>query len=349
MARWLPLFLVLLLLSFPVLAQEIAVAAGADQFLAAWSDRERLQARRFDGSGVPLDAQPIVLSESPDARVAAAFDGVDYLVVWGDRSGVRARFLSSSETITLSTESALTAVPVDVAFNGVDFVVAWGANTSAYAALIRPAEGVIRSVVLDSRFVRHVAVSIGGDRDLILYAGNRGEAILDAQIVDRDLNPLATTRIDSLPNAPGCFGSRSLLTPDAVWTGGEWRLTWVQYWCLSGHSNLLAHLSPDGALAAARVVTPFVQGVVRSHLVLFGSEPALLTQFLSHGTPSAPVYLHLLLRNAPPRAVLPPVQAFAATVIGRNRLVLVYSSEEGVAVKIETIDLPPRMRRRAVR
>ena len=379
MNRWLVALLLILSVAAhgeefavgPGLQGDLEVAAGNGQFLVAWSDGQQVLARRFDDAGRALDPQPLVVGEGRFAQIALASNGVEYFLLWSDNptndlKRVRFRFLptggelSSTHTPVDGTADNTGQAPVAAAWNGVDFIAAWANlrvwNSATISAALLRADGALTSTVIarDLRTVYGLSISIGGDRDLILYTGFVGDtagtlAFVDAQVVDRALVSHATLRLDSLQYVSGCMGQRVIVRPDAIWTGGDWIATWVQSTCFLGESNLLARVSRNGVLTSTRVVAPLRQGGVYSDLLLIGGEPALLTEFLDHGTPSEPVHLHLLSRTLAPRAILQPVKFLASTMLGPNRLVLVYNGGDGVTGTIQTVDLPPRLRRRAVR
>jgi hypothetical protein len=80
--------------------QHVGVAASSDgSFVVVWEETlpgaaaARIVARRFDAAGGPLDEKEIVVAVAgPPARPAvAALEGGDFVVVWGDPLGVRAR------------------------------------------------------------------------------------------------------------------------------------------------------------------------------------------------------------------------------------------------------------------
>ncbi len=77
--------------------QKPAAAFGAGEYLVAWQDFAgpfaAIHAARADTTGTSLDPTPIVVNETPnvtDLLRGVAFDGTDFVVLWGPNSALRA-------------------------------------------------------------------------------------------------------------------------------------------------------------------------------------------------------------------------------------------------------------------
>jgi MYXO-CTERM domain-containing protein len=95
----------------PLDQDESAVAFGAGVYLGVWRDNapgmsgvQFIAAARFDGAGVPLDADPLVLYSQGSSldQPAVVFDGARFLIVWTDpinASDILGRYFAPDGTL----------------------------------------------------------------------------------------------------------------------------------------------------------------------------------------------------------------------------------------------------------
>lgn len=304
----------------------LSVAFDGLRYLVLWSEVRDTHARvaaAFVSSEVP---EPIVLMDSErqenlTARVAVAWNGIEYVAVWSGPARENEAFVHAA-TI--------------------------GADGRA---------GETVDIAGPFRFVDGVAVAAGGDRDLIVYSARTAtfEAILDAQLIDRGLMPLDRTRLVALQGSNwGCLGSIAIHAPAALWAGTEWAVSWTGSSCRFGEDIGAARLSRDGSLLGMRSITPAQKANTRSELVVAGGEPVVLTQVVPDVF-GGPVDLHRLWRNEPPVRLTGNIGFFSAASAG-NRIVLVHenpylagSNGWRVDGRLIDVELPAARRRRAVR
>ncbi len=139
-------------------------AAGSEGYLVVWQDLRRgvadICAARVGSSGAVLDPAGFVVSAAPygQFRPAAAFDGINYLVVWTDGRGSTgydiyaarvspAGVVLDSGGIPVSTADDQQHYPA-VVFDGSNYLVAWtdwrnGFYSDIYAARVTPAGNVL--------------------------------------------------------------------------------------------------------------------------------------------------------------------------------------------------------------
>ncbi len=125
---------------------DVAVAAGANQFLVAWTDTRAgpgdIYAARVSADGALLDATGLALTTNvaTQVRPAVAFDGANYLVAWEDyRSGggdIYGARVSTSGTVidsngVLLASSGFVDQEPALAFGGNAFLLAWTTAASA--------------------------------------------------------------------------------------------------------------------------------------------------------------------------------------------------------------------------
>jgi len=304
----------------------LSVAFDGVRYLVAWSEVRDARARvaaAFLSSEV---SEPIVLMDSErqaniTARVAVAWNGVEYVAVWSGPARENEAFVHAA---TIGSDGRV------------------GATLEIAGPFL----------VVDG-----VAVAAGSDRDLIAYSARTEtfEAVLDAQLIDRGLMPLERIRLLALQGSNwGCRGSIGLYTPAALWAGTEWALSWMGSSCLFGQGIGAARLSRDAALLGMRSITPAQKANTRFDLVMAGGEPVVLTQIVPDIF-GGPVDLHRLWRNEPPVRLTGNIGFFSAVSAG-NRIVLVHESpyivgSNGWRVdgRVIDVELPAAPRRRAVR
>ncbi|MBM3315689.1 hypothetical protein FJY71_07640, partial [candidate division WOR-3 bacterium] len=145
-------------LNSPGEVRDPAVGFDGTNFLAVWWDErsgdEALYAARVSPTGEVLDPSGMMVAPSGDGnRLAVAFDGVNYLVVYGANGHMRARRIAPDgivlePEVTISDEGQVQETPA-VAFDGTNYLVVWADyrvdNFDIYGARVSPA-----GVVLDS-------------------------------------------------------------------------------------------------------------------------------------------------------------------------------------------------------
>jgi hypothetical protein len=382
--RWLPL-ISLIALSFPIQAEEFPVAsglgfspapvvtAGSGEVLVVWQDDGRVMGRRFGLDGMPRDAAPLKIAAADTTSISVAFDGLRYLVAWAGliddtRARVSAAFVSDrvSEPVVLMERErqGSLAARVAVAWNGVDFIAVWADSVQENDAFVRAASisaggrmGPAVDIAGPFRFVDGVDVTAGPDRELIVYAARTAafEAILDAQLIDRNLVSHERRRLVAWQGSNwGCLGGVAVIDPSALWAGAEWAVSFTASSCRFGNSVAAARLSASAEVLGRREITPAQRANTRTELVMAAGEPVVLTQ-ITPDIIGAPVDLHRLWRNEPPRRLTGNLGMFSAASDG-DRIAIVHenpyiaaSAGWRVDGRVLRVDFPPAPRRRAVR
>jgi hypothetical protein len=163
-------------------AREQAVAYGGGVFLVAWVDgREQLWATRVDRNGAVIDQSGIALSTEPGYGPAVAFDGTNFLVVWGGSGPIKGRRVSPGGAvldpapIELSTSGGLPAV----SFGGGSYLVVWAGyaddadSSDVFATRLSP-DGVVLQpanvpIVTPFGYQNQVDIAFNGTHHLVVW------------------------------------------------------------------------------------------------------------------------------------------------------------------------------------
>jgi hypothetical protein len=157
-------------LSAPGAAWEPAVGFDGTEFLVVWLDERTgdcaLFAARVSPAGEVIDPNGIMVAQDAENwRPAVAFDGTNYLVVYGENGHIRARRVSPEGTVLEPeievSNAGQSQENADVAFDGTNYLVVWEDyrvdNNDIYCARVSPA-----GVVLDTAGIP-VADSLYGE------------------------------------------------------------------------------------------------------------------------------------------------------------------------------------------
>jgi hypothetical protein len=129
-----------------------AVAYGGDVFVVAWTSGREVKVTRVDRNGAVLDRYGIRLSDGSAGYPSVAFDGTNFLVVWGGNgSPVQGRRVSPAGAVLdpapIELSPATDAYP-EVAFGGGSHLVVWTAVAAGtdtrdiFGTRVRP-DGVV--------------------------------------------------------------------------------------------------------------------------------------------------------------------------------------------------------------
>jgi hypothetical protein len=117
-------------------AKDQAVAYGGGVFLVAWIDgRQQLWATRVDRNGTVIDQSGIGLSTEYSFGPAVAFDGTNFLVVWGGSGPIHGRRVSPAGAVLDPVPIELSTSPgePEVSFGGGSYLVVWSGRVSDVA------------------------------------------------------------------------------------------------------------------------------------------------------------------------------------------------------------------------
>jgi hypothetical protein len=135
--------------------QTPSVAYDGANFLVVWIGAEpggfdgRIYGARVTPDGTVLDPVGISISTVKGYRAALAFDGSNYLVVWGAWNGLRSDVygarVSSAGTVLDSTPILISrdSGGPAVAFGGTNYLVAWAKNSGIGGTRVSPAGSIL--------------------------------------------------------------------------------------------------------------------------------------------------------------------------------------------------------------
>jgi hypothetical protein len=172
-----------------------SVAFDGTNYLVAWRDgganASDIYGTRIDQSGHVIDTNNIAISTAPGIQDApsVAFDGANYLVVWGDeRSSIEADIycarinpsgvILDTTGMPISTATGIQSQPF-VAYDGTDYIVVWqdarnGPFFDLYGAKIDTSGQVIDSFVVAAQGGLQQTPKIAdgpGEQLLVTYTG----------------------------------------------------------------------------------------------------------------------------------------------------------------------------------
>lgn len=226
--------------------QHAAIGRGASSYLVAWIESDKVVAKRVAFGGTPIDADPLALADAPgalvgdgDATPAIAFDGSNYLVVWGNdfdvfavRVGQDGRPIDA-QPIALTSFGPRNAYPASVraAWSGTRYVVAFVEQTfSSILISPRPPSPVRVGIVtvapsgqlLDANptFVFDKLGTISG---LGLAASGQGLALVWSHQCAYELALNNDGKPDGAAHTLACG---SVSGADVAWDGSEFASVW---------------------------------------------------------------------------------------------------------------------------
>jgi len=274
----------------PVFPPAVALAGGARESLAAWSDVSlspgvTLRGQRFSPSGGPVGgAFPLLASvgsHGPQEVLAAASDGTNYLVLWRDTThgGAYAQRVTGSGTLA-GGETLVAAVSGEsgnrnfaVVFGRTNYLVAWqtGSNNQnhVYGALVS-AGGAVGSVFAINQTAslaqNPIAAAFDGTNFFVVWSRcteltPQGQPVwkLCGRQVSPGGSPLGSERV---------LVDESATFPALAFDGTSYLLVWG-YESATTSSNITVHaryVGPDGR----------AQGGIFSPLPRQGGYPPLL-------------------------------------------------------------------------
>jgi hypothetical protein len=224
-----------------------------DHLLVSWAEELRgngsysVLARRFNLSGQPLDAAPIVIANSTHSqhRPVAAFDGSSYLVAWYTDSRVQARRIHRDFTLApdvLSLTADVTGGPPAAAATDRGFAVLHADGQQTVLTRIGTDSSIERTVISESR--GHYALGWTG-KELVAIWSSRGDRVQATYMSSGGtrLGPdilvgFGVYSASSLSIA--CDAARCI----AAW-GGDWRDGIKTASIAQGQAFLLGDVLPD--------------------------------------------------------------------------------------------------------
>jgi hypothetical protein len=260
-AQWLPTgeFLIdTARLSAPGAAWEPVVGFDGTDFLVVWLDERTsdcaLFAARVSPAGEVIDPNGIMVAQGAEnRRPAVAFDGTNYLVVYGVHGHIRARRVSPEGT-ALEPEIEVSNAGQsqensDVAFDGTNYLVVWEDyrvdNNDIYCARVSPA-----GVVLDTAGIP-VADSLYGETMPDVCARPGGFLVVwQTEYEPRNIRAARVTSAGQVLDPNGFVlapNAAEQAYPAVAFDGTNALVTWQDY--RSGAADVYgARVTPSGAV-----------------------------------------------------------------------------------------------------
>ena len=136
------------------ISNHLAIAANGDEFAVVWTEdhgdgfevvQDDIFAVRLSATGLPMDASPIVIANSPsdESSPAIASDGRDFLIAYVNGTNIRVKRLLREGTVTTGTFVAEGNASPQVAFAGDRYFLTWSDLALARTATLDEAGVVI--------------------------------------------------------------------------------------------------------------------------------------------------------------------------------------------------------------
>ncbi|MCX7995956.1 MAG: T9SS type A sorting domain-containing protein [candidate division WOR-3 bacterium] len=246
-----------------------AVAFDGTNYLVVWQDNYYstsnwdIMGARVTPAGVVLDPNGFSISYATNYQwyPAVAFDGTNYLVVWGDRrSGPREDIYGARVSRTgavldpdgfpISTAATNGQYFPAVAFDGTNYLVVWDDYRSTthniYGARVTPAGTVLdpngRVISNAARDQLYPAVAFGATNYFVCWDDYRSNT-------DNDIYGARVSRDGSVVDMNGILISSSLnyqLAPAAAFDGTNYLVVWEDARAISYSDVYGARISPGG-------------------------------------------------------------------------------------------------------
>ena len=232
------------------------VAYGGGVFLVAWTDdRQQVRVSRVDRNGSPIDRYGTRLSEGGSRRPSVAFDGTNFLVVWGGNGPVQGRRVSPAGVVLdeepIELSPSVDATP-EVAFGGGTYLVVWtalaaGADTrDVFGTRVRP-DGVVldppEPIVAPGRDRVRLDIAFDGTHHLLVWDQSDAEGSLEVRAT-----LVGTDGVALGPDRPISTADRHQVRPVVTATGAGFFVAWDDF---RGDTSAIygARVRADGSVA----------------------------------------------------------------------------------------------------
>jgi hypothetical protein len=290
--------------------QHAGIGRGASSYLVAWIDAEKVLAKRVAFDGTPIDADAITLADAPgtflgngDATPAIAFDGRNYLVVWGNvfdvfavRVGQDGRPIDA-QPIALTSFGQANVYPATVraAWSGTRYIVAFVQQTVSFILISpRPPAPVRVGIVtvapsgqvLDAK-PRFVFDKLGTISGLGLAASGQGLALVWSHECVYEL----ALHNDGTPDgAAHTLACGSVSGADVAWDGSEFASVWTEDGVVKGQrldvDDAPFDVTPPSARASQPSIGASAGGATIAYVRDADGVPRVFTRtLLRSGTP----------------------------------------------------------------